>query len=337
MSITQNTTVTADGLARLLEQYKGKPRMTALVSAWLDECQAVEDALWSIYYQRELQNDVAADDLLDKIGKIVGQLRGSLDDATYRAYIRARIRANRSGGTPPDLYNVFTLLFGPGYVAMVYVQGGTASFEFRILDELTPDQAAAGVSFLIDSKAAGVRAIFEWQEQPDDETFTFSLATYATTDTTITDTVLPVVSTAGFAATGNLIIDAGLGAEEIVSYTILNSTNFTVSAMASAHDIGASVSVDGESTIGFTGGTYVDSAASSGGGSLVCISTGGFNASGSILIDQGLSTEETIAYTSISGTTFTLVGTLAFSHAVGAAVIDPASTIGGALAQAAEA
>ncbi len=336
MSITQNTTVTADGLDRLLEQYKGKPRMTALVSAWLDECQAVEDALWSIYYQRELQNDVAADDLLDKIGKIVGQLRGSLDDATYRAYIRARIRANRSGGTLPDIYKVFSLLFGSD-TGMLYTPGGTASFEFRILDALTPDQAAAGVSFLTESKAAGVRAIFEWQEQPDNETFTFSFGTYATTDTSVTDTVLPVVSTAGFPASGNLLIDAGLGAEEIVTYTILNSTNFTVSAMASAHDIGAAVSVDGESTIGFTGGTYVDSAASSGGGSLVCISTGGFNASGSILIDQGLSTEETIAYTSISGTTFTLVGTLVYSHAVGAAVIDPASTIGGALAQAAEA
>lgn len=54
--IAHNTDYLGEGLSLLLQQYKGKPRMEALLKSYLLEVQAAEDALWAIYADRLLQN-----------------------------------------------------------------------------------------------------------------------------------------------------------------------------------------------------------------------------------------------------------------------------------------
>ena len=54
MTISHNTAITSQGLARLLSTFKGKPRIACLLSSWLDEFQAAEDALWDVFTARLL-------------------------------------------------------------------------------------------------------------------------------------------------------------------------------------------------------------------------------------------------------------------------------------------
>lgn len=105
MALTQITTHAVDAVARLLSQYRDKPRIAGLVSALAGRGQAVENALWSILTQLALST--AADAWLDRLGAIVGEPRDGRTDVVYRASIRARIYANASNGRVEDLIAMF--------------------------------------------------------------------------------------------------------------------------------------------------------------------------------------------------------------------------------------
>lgn len=105
MALTQLTTHAVDAVARLLSQYRDKPRIAGLVSALAGRGQAVENALWSILAQLALAT--AADSWLDRLGAIVGEPRDGRVDSVYRASIRARIYANASNGRVEDLIEMF--------------------------------------------------------------------------------------------------------------------------------------------------------------------------------------------------------------------------------------
>jgi hypothetical protein len=94
----------AQAIGYLLAQFQGKPRIEALLSAYIDEVQALEDALWTLLVDRTL--DVAVGPQLTGIGAIVGQSQGSLSTANFRAFIRARILINLSDGTPEELITI---------------------------------------------------------------------------------------------------------------------------------------------------------------------------------------------------------------------------------------
>jgi len=64
----------------------------------------------------------------------------------------------------------------------------------------------------------------------------------------------------------------------------------------------------------------LDGAQGSGSGTVIVDDASKFDATGSIIIDEGLATEETLAYTSHDATTFTLSGTTGFAHADNASV-----------------
>lgn len=109
MSLTHNTDVVGSGLNLLTQLFKGRPRIQALLTAWLTEFQEIEDALWSVFVERLLQNNPTGD-LLDKIGLLVGQPRNGQSDADYTVFITARIKANRSNGRAEEIYTVLNLL-----------------------------------------------------------------------------------------------------------------------------------------------------------------------------------------------------------------------------------
>lgn len=167
---------------RLYTQFADKPNFLAVVDAFAAQVQEIEGALQAL--ARLPSIDPVTDDAtdpqywvgraaqLDVIGLVVGQVRGSDDDATYRLRLRARIRANRSSGTVADLFAVMRALFGVS-TPVAYVRGGIAEFVLRVGAVLTAAEAAVATGFLTDSKAAGVRAILEWQPVPDSLAFCF--------------------------------------------------------------------------------------------------------------------------------------------------------------------
>lgn len=106
--ITHITTHKADAIARLLEQYKGKSRIEALISSLVGGYQSVEDAFNDLGVNRFVA--VATGETLTNIGSIVGAERSDLDDETLRLLILARIQVNISNGAPETLIMIFKLI-----------------------------------------------------------------------------------------------------------------------------------------------------------------------------------------------------------------------------------
>jgi hypothetical protein len=97
-----------EGVELFITQYKAKPRLAALLRSWLIEAQVLEDTFLEIIEARSLDTAVGAQ--LDTLGKIVGEFRNDRTDELYRTYIRARIRANLSFGTPDDVLEVLQII-----------------------------------------------------------------------------------------------------------------------------------------------------------------------------------------------------------------------------------
>ncbi len=244
MIITQVTDRAARMVARLLYQHRNNENLKALLRIWGAELQELENVIWQLqsFVGRNLDNATGA--LLELLGKLVGEARKGGLDPEYRYRIRARVRANRSTGTAEDIYSVFRALLGNAPTAVTqYIAGWPASFTLRIENfSLGASFVDTFARFLYDSKAAGVGGVLEFYEGPEGEAFRFATAAFLSGAIGAGVNTLTVSSTAGFPATGNLIIDEGTADEEIVTYTGLTATTFTgVSTTTLAHGIRACV------------------------------------------------------------------------------------------------
>lgn len=110
-AITQNTQHVQNGVALLITQFKEKPRMTALLAAFLNEGQQIENALYGLL-ARVLPTTTGI--TLDTIGKIVGQTRQGMLDAQYVQFLQARIKTNLSDAKVETLIAITLLLVGSG-------------------------------------------------------------------------------------------------------------------------------------------------------------------------------------------------------------------------------
>jgi hypothetical protein len=122
------TTHVADGLAAFMRAFRTKPRVQALARAWLKQIQDLEDTLWELLRQSDLEAAEGAQ--LDQIGELVQLARGTLTDLYYRPLLRAGIRARRSNGTGEDLIAIATLaLQGSGITYSLREGHGSAVIE----------------------------------------------------------------------------------------------------------------------------------------------------------------------------------------------------------------
>lgn len=145
------------GLSRLIERWKAdtRPNMGKLLAPLLEECQELENAIWSVIYGRTI--DYAEGEQLDMLGRIVGQPRNGLDDDAYRAHVNARIRINRSFGTSNDVIAVIRLIDS---AAFHLTEGERASF-LVYFDE-PPSNAGIGRelgNLIKQARAAGVAGL----------------------------------------------------------------------------------------------------------------------------------------------------------------------------------
>lgn len=96
------------GKSLLLDQYRGKCRLEALLACYLRPVQQLEDAVWSVRLGRMIENAIGVQ--LDVIGRIVGRQRRGMNDATYRTWLNVQIAINRSEGHPDDVIRVIALV-----------------------------------------------------------------------------------------------------------------------------------------------------------------------------------------------------------------------------------
>jgi hypothetical protein len=129
---------------------------------------------------------------LDRIGRLVGQPRAGVDDDHYRFYLRAKIRANRSDGTPDVIIGVFQAMLGATELP-VYYPGGNASFFLRLTTPITDAVAEIALYFLGISEMGGVRGLLGSQVDVDAAMFYTPVACYGTGAASAGDATIDVV------------------------------------------------------------------------------------------------------------------------------------------------
>lgn len=102
MGLTHITNHIIQALNRLPQQYRGKERMSALISSFINQVQEVEDVFHDLKTDRTLDNSVGVQ--LDGIGQIVGLPRvPGQDDEDYRKDLDFQIILNMNEATPEEL------------------------------------------------------------------------------------------------------------------------------------------------------------------------------------------------------------------------------------------
>jgi hypothetical protein len=160
----------ARGLSKLLEQFKGKPRIEKWLTIYLEQVQEVEHALWQLLVDRVL--DVAVGAQLDGWGSIVGQPRGSMDDTDYRIFIKARILVNLSNGKPEELIAILRLILETSGV-VDFTEQYPAGIRI-IINMALPFDASVPFELMREAKPGGVRLSLEWTELDPEDSFTFA-------------------------------------------------------------------------------------------------------------------------------------------------------------------
>jgi hypothetical protein len=119
--------------------------------------------------ERTIDSGVGAQ--LDNLGKILGQPRGTFDDATYRIWLHARILINRSSGAPEQLISLLSLLSGaPIHYREEFPAGFTLLIDADAFDEATARAASQAV---LQARAAGVSGRVLWYPVYRNVLFTF--------------------------------------------------------------------------------------------------------------------------------------------------------------------
>jgi hypothetical protein len=154
VSVDDVTLHTPLALLRLIERWKGKPNLAAILASYTDQLQLLENALWDIITARLV--DYAEGAQLDAIGRIVGEIRQGQNDAQYRARLRVRIRINQSFGTAEDVIIVLQMLDA---ALFAFVESGYAHFDIVYSAPLTSPAVASQVPKIIkQTRAAGIGA-----------------------------------------------------------------------------------------------------------------------------------------------------------------------------------
>ena len=154
------------GLSRLISQYRGKPRIEGLLTSYLEEIQELSDQMWLVILSRMV--DYAEGYHLRVIGKIVGQVWKSEDDARYRTLVRARIAVNHSSGTVNDMLRIAKLLTGHKaelielFHATMLIDVGQDPF-----GDTTADM-------LHEARAGGVALSVQWSDDDEADSLTFA-------------------------------------------------------------------------------------------------------------------------------------------------------------------
>jgi hypothetical protein len=142
------------GLLKLVPPYWGKPRIAALLLGYLNEVQALEDAIWT--YLDGIDVDTCARFALEGLAAIVGESRRPADTEVLRIYVKARIAANRSDGTAIAIATLLAVLAAD---ETFIVHEGTD--EVRVLQLTGESPAPAASAAVLDETAqAGCRAVW---------------------------------------------------------------------------------------------------------------------------------------------------------------------------------
>jgi len=167
----QNTTITADGLARLLDQFDGSINLRLLAASYLDQAQALEGAAFPILTERGIDNMTG--DRLDGLGSIVNEARGGRNDADYRLALKGELAVLQSTGTAEDLIAIAVLVLQVSGDVYDVVEYFPKTFYIRPVGPIGVDPIFA-TSMLKRAVSAATRLLFVYSLVSESIVFTLS-------------------------------------------------------------------------------------------------------------------------------------------------------------------
>ena len=160
MTATPITDHVDQGLGKLIQRFKGKPRFASWCKSHLNQVQLLEDACWAFLDSLDL--DTADLPRLTLLGKIVGQpVVGTLEQ--FRLYVKVRVLVNRSRGTAPNLIKIARILLGD----IRFTAYQPARITIEALTPLAGRDPVYSVLLLREAKLAGVALNLITQTQTD--------------------------------------------------------------------------------------------------------------------------------------------------------------------------
>jgi hypothetical protein len=217
--------------ARLIERRK-KPQIKHALDSFNQQTQALEDAIYQLLTERQL--NTAIGEQLEGIGEIVGQPRNGLSDDDYRRTLKARVSANNSEGRIEDLIKVTRGIVNDASLSINPEQQFPASVLVRVEGGLIAGATAdLAIEFLRDTRSGGVQIQLHYTPVAPDDTFTCGPFTTYDASTLPGITFLKVQSTAGFPASGTVIINPAEATEETLTYTHKDATTLYLSGSTS--------------------------------------------------------------------------------------------------------
>ena len=158
MPYSKKITHVAEGLANVISQFQGSPKMLSVLEVFLVQIQELEDAFAEILSETTLDDSVGLQ--LDNLGAIVGEPRSGRSDLQYRTAIRARIGLNTSEGTIEDVIALALSVAGAALgvtVTELFPAGFLATIDDPIDPAITDVDRIA--SFIASGRPAGVRGL----------------------------------------------------------------------------------------------------------------------------------------------------------------------------------
>jgi predicted DNA-binding protein len=174
MLVTRITTHVQDGLDRLSQQYKDRPRILAIHTAIYEQIQDLEDAIFAIDAGRQLWNGSSCPAIgqqLDNIGTIVGIDRNGLSDAEYLLFIFGKIAENFSDTTLLSISTVIGYIFQADQVIMQELPPAGMLLE-AFGSNISEDLYVFAKNLVKASMGGGIELVFA-SASPDEDIFSF--------------------------------------------------------------------------------------------------------------------------------------------------------------------
>lgn len=338
-----------ESLATLPSQFQDKTGWTAAVTALVTPIQALEDVLQDVLLQRILDNAIGAQ--LDDIGRLVGQARLTTDDDQQRRYVRARIAANRSGGTGENVLTISVLVVDDVAAHHVIENLGGAALFLRLEDvAVSNDVATILIGFLRTSVLAGVKIVLISSAAVPDETLAAAdpltvqfrhhdnlLGSWRVSAGALDGSENGASDISAFPASGTLDVlswSAGIGNGCRLSYT--SKGTYVVHGITHGCFLGgvflsgawpteefAYIALASDNHTGLAIDTALNGVHVLGTTVLTCVANhAGFpEPAGSLTLSAGTTTEETVTYAGYTGNGVFAISALTFDQPNGAAVV----------------
>ena len=153
MSIETITTHIEDAKDRLIEQYKHKKKLTALLESFVEQIQKLEDATYGMFGMLSIENSEGVQ--LDKIGEIVEQKRESFSDQEYRILLYAKIGVNISNGEINRVIDIWKLITNANIVHLIEMF--PASLALESSNEVPPELLEIAYEMISKIVGAGIK------------------------------------------------------------------------------------------------------------------------------------------------------------------------------------